>query len=247
MTNYFFRLSEAGFRRTSLHKKRLITNPGAPFWSVGAGVDIRCSLSTKLQSVCIEDFAQISLLSGSMETLEMGRCSYAGEIMANGRRAALRIGRFCSISSEVNFICGDGFHDARRLSSYPFPFRRPFQDLPVSTLYSESDIQPSAIVIGHDVWIGYRVTILKNVTIGNGAVIASGSVVTKDVPPYTIVAGTPAIIKKRRYNEDMETLIETLQWWNWPDQRIRDNIGLFRLTGNELRSALHRLACEGQT
>jgi len=49
-------------------------------------------------------------------------------------------------------------------------------------------------VIEDDVWIGFKATILKGVTIGRGSVIAAGSVVTKDVPPYTLVAGNPAQI-----------------------------------------------------
>ena len=54
------------------------------------------------------------------------------------------------------------------------------------------------VVIGNDVWIGSRVTILPGVTIGDGAVIGASSVVTKDVEPYTVVAGNPAEIIKRR-------------------------------------------------
>ena len=50
------------------------------------------------------------------------------------------------------------------------------------------------VIIGDNVWIGYRAMILKGVTIGDGAVIAANSVVTKDVPPFSIVAGNPAKI-----------------------------------------------------
>lgn len=57
---------------------------------------------------------------------------------------------------------------------------------------SPPDLMNQPIVIGDDVWIGFKSTILKGVAIGQGAVVAACSVVTKDVPPYTLVAGNPA-------------------------------------------------------
>ncbi|GAL83346.1 hypothetical protein MYP_572 [Sporocytophaga myxococcoides] len=60
-----------------------------------------------------------------------------------------------------------------------------------------SDGKTSSVTIGDNVWIATKSMILKGVTVGEGAVIAAGSVVTKDVPPYTVVAGVPAkVIKK---------------------------------------------------
>ena len=60
----------------------------------------------------------------------------------------------------------------------------------------------ASIVVGNDVWIGARSIILQGVTIGQGAIVAAGSVVTKDVPPYTVVAGVPAAAIKRRKVRD---------------------------------------------
>ena len=59
------------------------------------------------------------------------------------------------------------------------------------------DVYGLPITIGNDVWISGHSTILPGVTIGDGAVIAAGSVVTKDVPDRTLVAGSPAITKKK--------------------------------------------------
>ena len=58
------------------------------------------------------------------------------------------------------------------------------------------------IIIGDDVWIGYRATILDGVTIGQGAVVAAGAVVTKNVPPYAVVAGIPARVVRKRFDEE---------------------------------------------
>jgi hypothetical protein len=75
--------------------------------------------------------------------------------------------------------------------------------------------------IGNDVWIGHNVTVLSGVTVGNGAVIAAGAVVTKDVAPYTIVAGVPARFVRRRFSDEIAQRIEALAWWDWPDDAIR--------------------------
>ena len=62
---------------------------------------------------------------------------------------------------------------------------------------------------------------MAGVTIGNGAVIAARSVVTKDVPPYTVVAGNPARPVKRRFSDEIIEKMEQIQWWNWPVEKIR--------------------------
>lgn len=75
--------------------------------------------------------------------------------------------------------------------------------------------QNRPIHIGHDVWIGENVTIMGGLVIGTGSVIASNSVVTKNVEPYSIVAGIPATHKKYRFNEDICKELELTQWWNY--------------------------------
>ncbi|CDD95453.1 putative uncharacterized protein [Bacteroides intestinalis CAG:315] len=80
------------------------------------------------------------------------------------------------------------------------------------------------IIIGNDVWIGYEAVIMAGVHIGDGSVIAARAVVTKDVPPYTIVGGTPA--KKIRMRFEAETIakLQQIQWWNWPVEKIRQSL-----------------------
>ena len=76
------------------------------------------------------------------------------------------------------------------------------------------------IVIGNDVWIGYEAVIMSGVHVGDGAVIASRAVVTKDVPPYTIVGGTPAREIRKRFDTHTITQLQELQWWNWSMEKI---------------------------
>ena len=105
----------------------------------------------------------------------------------------LKIGNLCSIAQEVMFILGD--HYTNHVSSYPFKSKMRLGD-------GGLDANPKGnIIVGDDVWIGYRATILSGVEIGQGAIIAAGSVVTKNVPPYAIVGGNPAKVIRFRFSE----------------------------------------------
>jgi acetyltransferase-like isoleucine patch superfamily enzyme len=67
--------------------------------------------------------------------------------------------------------------------------------------------------IGSDVWMGHNVNVLGGIDVGDGAIIAAGSVVTRDVPPYAIVAGVPAVIKRYRFPERTIERLLRLKWW----------------------------------
>lgn len=124
----------------------------------------------------------------------------------------VEVGNYCSISYEV--YIGLGKHPLDLFSTSTV-FYRAKNALGVQVVEENSDFEEyGKIVIGNDVWIGARATILDGVTIGDGAVIATGSIVTKDVPPYAIVAGVPArIIKERATKEEIERY-RASQWWN---------------------------------
>ena len=79
------------------------------------------------------------------------------------------------------------------------------------------------IIIENDVWIGAKSTIMSGVRICNGAVIGGGSVVTKDVPPYAIVAGNPAKVVKMRFSEIQIKELLNISWWNWEEDKIKEN------------------------
>ncbi len=88
-------------------------------------------------------------------------------------------------------------------------------------------------VIGHDTWIGHAAMIKPEVTLGHGAVVAAGAVVTKDVPAYCIVAGTPARKLRDRQPPEIAARLIALAWWNWPHDALRMALEDFRTLSAE--------------
>ena len=82
--------------------------------------------------------------------------------------------------------------------------------------------------IGHDTWIGAGAMIKPEVSLGDGAVVASGAVVTRDVDPYTIVAGTPAKQLRLRQPREIAERLIALAWWDWPHEAIHKALEDFR-------------------
>ena len=135
----------------------------------------------------------------------------------NGDR--LIIGKFCSIACGAKFLFNSANHTLRSLSNYPFPIFFEEWQLDKRNITSAWD-NKGDIVIGNDVWIGYEAVIMAGVHIGDGAIIASRAVVTKDVPPYTIVGGTPAKKIRMRFDEDTIAQLQELKWWDWNIDKI---------------------------
>lgn len=78
----------------------------------------------------------------------------------------------------------------------------------------------SQTLVGSDVWIGEYVTVKGGVSIGDGAVVAANSTVTHDVPPYAVVAGSPAKFIKWRLPQEQIDLMMEIKWWNWSKEKI---------------------------
>lgn len=98
------------------------------------------------------------------------------------------------------------------------------------------------IRIGNDVWIGHHATILSGVHIGNGAVIGAGALVAKDVPDYAIVGGVPAQIKRFRFSPQQIEALLKIQWWNWEEEKIKQNIDL--LSSEQISPFIQRYSHE---
>ncbi|AGM26092.1 acetyltransferase [Spiroplasma syrphidicola EA-1] len=142
----------------------------------------------------------------------------------------LVIGKFCSIAKETIFLMNGANHNYNAISSYPFYLYandEEFKQQMLTQLPNRGDT-----VIGNDVWIGYQATIMPGIKIGNGAVIGTKSVVTKNVPPYAIVAGNPAKIIKYRFDQSKIIELEKMQWWNWTKEEIINKIDLICLNNS---------------
>jgi len=135
-------------------------------------------------------------------------------------REKLIIGKFCSIACGTKFLFNCANHTLKSLSTYTFPLFYEEWELEKSNITTAWD-NKGDIVIGNDVWIGYEVVIMAGVHIGDGAIIAARAVVTKDVPPYTIVGGTPAKEIRKRFDAQTIQELLILKWWNWSTDKIR--------------------------
>lgn len=93
--------------------------------------------------------------------------------------------------------------------------------------------------IGHDTWIGHNAMVKPEVTVGDGAVVAAGAIVTKDVAPYTIVAGTPARKIRDRQPPEIAARLLALAWWDWDHDRLRAALEDFRSLDAEAFLARH--------
>jgi len=114
----------------------------------------------------------------------------------------LEIGSFCSIADNVKFILG-GNHSYKSMLTYPLRY----------FLKKKSEATTKGkIVVGDDVWIGMSAIILSGIIIGKGAIIAAGAVVTKDVEPFSIVAGNPAKIIKYRFPSNICTILSKIDY-----------------------------------
>ncbi|MBQ6023719.1 MAG: CatB-related O-acetyltransferase [Clostridia bacterium] len=151
----------------------------------------------------------------------------------------LIIGRFCQIATGVEFMMNGANHQMNAVSTFPFytlegwDMEPPeMKDLPIK----------GDTVIGNDVWIGQNALILPGVHVGDGAIIGANSVVSKDVSPYTVVAGNPARVIRNRFDDELTGLLLRFRWWDKEIEEINRLIPL--LTSSNLEEVKREIRAQ---
>jgi acetyltransferase-like isoleucine patch superfamily enzyme len=192
-----------------------LKNSGVEVLPRGNAQTITLPLNTRIEAPASLKWTQYE------HSLHLGAFSY----QVSGYCFAARIGRYCSFGEEVQigrqnhpltwastspafylgdrlFALEDGFEGAQGYHGYKFDFDGPPTRAQITR-------------IGNDVWIGHGAYIAAGVTIGDGAIVAAHAVVAKDVPPYAVVAGNPAVIKRMRLPAELITPMLRCKWWRY--------------------------------
>lgn len=142
------------------------------------------------------------------------------------------LGKFVNVAAFTRLNPGE--HPYHRASLHHFMYRSSYfwPDEPDETaVFDWRRSRP--VKVGHDTWIGHGAVIMKGVTIGDGAIIAAKAVVTKDVPPYGVVAGTPAKLIKWRHPRGIADRLQALAWWDWSHEQLKAALPDFRALSAE--------------
>src|SRR3954452_19689043 len=184
--------------------------------------------SAKLHEAGLGAYTEVGART-MLHEVTMGDYSY---VVNDAQITYTTIGKFCSIAAMTRINPGN--HPMHRATQAHFTYR--------SSAYFEGESDDTEffdwrrqhhVHIGHDVWIGHGAIALPGRNIGTGAVIAAGAIVTKDVPAYTIVAGNPARIVRRRFSEEVAGRLASLAWWDWDHDKLRAALPDFRKLGIE--------------
>ncbi len=130
----------------------------------------------------------------------------------------LIIGNYCSIGTGASFImAGNQGHRSDWISTFPFYF----MDEVEAFDHSVNGFQPAGdTIIGNDVWIGAEAMIMPGITIGDGAIIGSRALITRDVLPYSVVAGNPAKEIRKRFDPTTIDKLLEIKWWDWEAEKL---------------------------
>lgn len=184
------------------------------FWSKSQRRNARLALREKYYFEDLEN--TVKSLRG-----HIGRHTYCG-FGCKVESEQTTIGAFGSLGNQI--LIGAGDHPMQILSTSPFIFV-PYKGWRKDSLTGPAAgfmKAPAPCHIGNDVWIGNNVLIRNGVTVGDGAVVGAHSVVTRDVPPYAVVAGVPAKVLRYRFTPEIVEAFVRLKWWDLPDEAIQE-------------------------
>ena len=139
----------------------------------------------------------------------------------------LVIGAFCAIAHGVRILMNGGTHAMDGFSTYPFNIFGHGWEAGFDEATWRA-VEKGDTSIGPDVWIGDGATLMPGVAIGAGAIVAAQSVITRDVPPYAVVAGNPSRVVRVRFDERTVARLLALAWWDWDAARITRNLDAIR-------------------
>ncbi|MBU1390955.1 MAG: antibiotic acetyltransferase [Gammaproteobacteria bacterium] len=127
-----------------------------------------------------------------------------------------KVGRYCSIGPGCKI--GLGNHPLTEYSTSPYIYND-------NLFKKRRDEDFSPVLIGNDCWIGANVLILGGITIGNGVIIGAGTIVTKSIPDFAIVVGSPGRVKRYRFDEETIKFINSSAWWDFEQDKARGILG----------------------
>ncbi len=163
-----------------------------------------------------------------------GNCEYKNLFATNNGWMIKCLGKYCSLDSTVRIVPNHplDYVTTNGILYHPevSPLREKFQttiNKMGKPIHFGEEPPEGLVEIGNDVWLGENVVILPGVKIGDGAVIGAGAIVTKDVKPYAIMGGVPARLIRYRFSEEMIGAFLRIKWWDWPIEKIEENLELF--------------------
>lgn len=185
--------------------------------------------------VGFNNYVKDSEISGkfkSGQNCRLNKCNLSGTILIGNYSSLwgpnldiyagtqkVTVGNFCSIARNVSMQTFN--HNFNKITTYYIG-----QNL-FNEKWKNEKVSKGDIIIENDVWIGTHCVILGGVKIANGAIVAANSVVTKDIPAFSIVAGSPAKVIGYRFDEDTIDKIQKMKWWYWSTDEIKKNKTLF--------------------
>lgn len=166
----------------------------------------------------LESSKKIKLFVSDLKNI--GKCTYTHPDLFVANKEETSIGSYCSLGMRI--VLGHGEHPMNYLSTSPFLYLDALGFKDKNMVSHNEFLKIPPIHIGNDVWIGDGVFVKNGITIGDGAIIGARSVVTRDVPPYAIVAGVPARVVKYRFAPEIIEKLLNLKWWDRDETYVKN-------------------------